>query len=55
MPFDGLDVSVGVSVGCGEGIGEEQSTEGVPALIGTVGVQFTSVVGCGDVDQRLVD
>lgn len=53
--FDGLDVVGGDSAGCGEGVGEHQSTDRVSASIGAVGVKFPSSVGGIQVDQGLVD
>ena len=55
VPFNGLDVIVGVPIGCGEGVGEKQSAERVSALISAVRVQFSSIVSCGKVDEGLVD
>lgn len=55
VPLNGLDVHVGITVGGGESITEEESTERVASLIGTVGVKFTSVIIGGDVNENLVD
>jgi len=55
VPFDGLDVVVGVSVGCWEGVGEEEGTEGVTTLISTVRVEFSSRVRSSNVDEGLVN
>jgi hypothetical protein len=49
VPFDGLGVAVT------PGVGEEESTERVTTLIGTVRVEFTSRVISGDVDELLLD
>ena len=49
MPLNDLDhVAI-------ERLGEEETTERVTALIGTVGVHLTSRVIGGDVDQVLLD
>jgi hypothetical protein len=49
VPFDGLlEVS-------SPGVGEEEGTKGVSSLIGTVGVEFSSRVVRGNVNETLVD
>jgi len=49
VPFDGLDEVTG------EGCGEEQSAERVTTLVGTMGVELSSIIIGGDVDEPLVD
>ena len=51
MPLDGLDVGASTA----PDIGEEQATEGISSLVGAVRVHLSSIVGCGNVDQSLVD
>jgi hypothetical protein len=49
VPFDGLlEVA-------SPGVGEEEGTKGVSSLIGTVGVEFSSRVVRGNVNETLVD
>jgi len=55
VPFDSLDVVVGVSGGCREGISEKETTKGVSTLIGTVRIHLTTIVVGGNVDVGLVD
>jgi len=49
VPFDGLDEVTG------EGLGEQEGTEGVTTLISTVRVELSSRVGGVEVDELLVD
>lgn len=49
VPFDGLDHT------STPGVGEEETTEGVTTLIGTVGVELSSGVGGVNVDEVLLD
>jgi len=49
VPFDGLLVTIT------PGVGEQEGTERVTTLIGTVRVEFTSRVISSDVDELLLD
>jgi hypothetical protein len=55
VPFDGLDVVVGVAVGGREGVGEEEGTERVTTLVSTVRVEFSSTISSSNVNESLVD
>jgi len=55
VPFDGLDVVVGVAIRGREGVGEEEGTERVTTLVSTVRVEFSSTIISLDVDEFLVD
>jgi hypothetical protein len=53
VPFDGLDV-LGASGGT-ERLGEQEGTERVTTLISTVGIELSSGITSGNVDEGLVD
>lgn len=55
MPFDGLDVGVLVTAGCGEGVCENEGTDGVSSAIRTVGIEFSSGIIGSEVNEGLVD
>ena len=55
VPFDSLDVGVGVTLGGREGVGEDETTDGVTTVVGAVGVHLSSTIIRVHVDLDLVD
>ena len=44
VPFDSLDILGLIASAGGEAVGEDQTSEGITLLVGTVGVHLTTVV-----------